>query len=269
MEVLKMLFFPYRKYPDNWLYQVVDSSNSPLSMESFSLLKLPPHTFYQGEFEEEEAVFVLLQGKVKMEVKGKILGEIAQREFIFKDKASAFYLPPGIHYHLEAEKDSELALVRAKAEKGGPPTFFPPTGVKVKITGKDTFEREVHTIVGEDFPAEKLIVGETFNKPGLWSSYPPHRHERNRPPEEYFLEEVYHYRVEPEGGFGIQVLYTENKELEEAYLVRNGDTFVIPRGYHPVVAAPGYRLYYFWSLAGETRTLNPYDDPNHSWTKNF
>jgi len=123
-----MLLFPYRKYPDNWLYQVVDSSNSPLSMESFSLLKLPPHTFYQGEFEEEEAVFVLLQGKVKMEVKGKILGEIAQREFILKDKASAFYLPPGIHYHLEAEKDSELALVRAKQKREALLLFSLPQG---------------------------------------------------------------------------------------------------------------------------------------------
>ncbi|HPZ40713.1 MAG TPA: 5-deoxy-glucuronate isomerase, partial [Candidatus Atribacteria bacterium] len=268
-EVSKMLFFPYQKYPDNWLYQVVDSSNSPLQMESFSLLKLSPHTSYQGELKGEEAVFVLLQGKVKMEVEGKTLGEIAQRKSIFEDKASAFYLPPGVYYQIEAEEDSELILVRAKAEKGGSPAFFPPEIVKVKTTGKGTFEREVHTIVGEDFPAEKLIVGETFNKPGLWSSYPPHRHEKNRPPEEYFLEEIYHYRVEPEKGFGIQVLYTEDKELEKAYLVENGDTFVIPRGYHPVVAAPGYRLYYFWSLAGEVRILNPYDDPHHSWTKNL
>jgi len=264
---MKMLFFPYQKYPDNWLYQIVDDSKSPLQMENFSLLKLSSRTFYQGEFKGEEAVFVLVQGKVEMKVEGRILGEITQRKSIFEDKASAFYLPPNVYYQIEAEEDSEFVLVRAKAEKGTSPTFFPPSGVKVKTTGKGAFEREVHTIVGEDFPAEKLIVGETFNKPGLWSSYPPHRHEKNRPPEEYFLEEVYHYRIEPEGGFGIQVLYTGDKELEEAYIVKNGDTFVIPRGYHPVVVAPGYRLYYFWSLAGETRKLNPYDDPNHSWTK--
>lgn len=262
-----MLFFPHQKYPSNWLYPVVDSSNSPLRMENFSLLRVSSHTPYQGKLEGEEAIFVLLQGKVKMRVEGKILGETAERKSIFKDRASAFYLPPGVSYRLEAEEKSELALVRALAERGAPPTFFPPSAVVVNTTGKGTFEREVHTIVGEDFLAEKLIVGETFNKPGLWSSYPPHRHEENRPPEEYFLEEIYHYRVEPEGGFGIQVLYTGDKKLEEAYLVKNGDTFVIPGGYHPVVAAPGYQLYYFWSLAGETRILNPYDDPRHRWMK--
>lgn len=260
-----MLFFPYQAYPDNWLYQVVSPANSPLRVENFSLLKVSPSVPYQGECKEEEAVFVLLQGKVKMEVEGKILGEVAERKSVFEDRASAFYLPPGVHYRLQAEKESELTLVRAKAEKGASPTFFSPSQVQVKTTGKGTFEREVHTIVGGDFPAEKLIVGETFNQPGFWSSYPPHRHEEDRPPEECFLEEIYHYRVEPVGGFGIQVLYTEDKELEEAYLVKNGDTFVIPRGYHPVVAAPGYQLYYFWSLAGETKKLNPYDDPAHLW----
>ena len=121
-----MLFFPYQKYPDNWLYQVVDSSNSPLQMESFSLLKLSPHTSYQGELKGEEAVFVLLQGKVKMEVEGKTLGEIAQRKSIFEDKASAFYLPPGVYYQIEAEEDSELILVRAKAEKEALPLFSLP-----------------------------------------------------------------------------------------------------------------------------------------------
>lgn len=151
-----------------------------------------------------------------MKVEGRILGEITPKESQFsRIRPQLFTFPPKVNYQIEAEEDSEFVLVRAKAEKGTSPTFSSFRG-ESEDYGKRCFEREVHTIVGEDFPAEKLIVGETFNKPGLWSSYPPHRHEKNRPPEEYFLEEVYHYRVEPEGGFGIQVLYTGDKELEEA-----------------------------------------------------
>ena len=35
----------------------------------------------------------------------------------------------------------------------------------------------------------------------------------------------------------------------------------------PVVAAPGYKLYYLWILAGKKRLLVPCDDPKHSWIK--
>ena len=48
-------------------------------------------------------------------------------------------------------------------------------------------------------------VGETLNPPGNWSSYPPHKHDQHNPPEEVALEEVYLFRVEPAGGFGVQM----------------------------------------------------------------
>ncbi len=73
-----MLFFPYQKYPDNWLYQVVDSSNSPLQMESFSLLKLSLN-FLSRRAQRRRGGICFFTG-VKMEVEGKTLGEIAQRK---------------------------------------------------------------------------------------------------------------------------------------------------------------------------------------------
>ena len=33
----------------------------------------------------------------------------------------------------------------------------------------------------------------------------------------------------------------------------------------PVVAAPGYTLYYLWVMAGQGRALAPYLDPWHAW----
>jgi len=53
-----------------------------------------------------------------------------------------------------------------------------------------------------------------------------------------------------------------------AYVIENNDTVVIPRGYHPVVAAPGYQLYYLWILAGKERRYGAWsDDPRHKWIR--
>ena len=49
-------------------------------------------------------------------------------------------------------------------------------------------------------------------------------------------------------------------------MVEEGDSMVLPRGYHPVVAAPGYSLYYLWVLAGEENSYGAWsDDPAHKW----
>lgn len=85
-----------------------------------------------------------------------------------------------------------------------------------------------------------LIVGETLNPPGLWSSYPPHRHEH---------EEIYLYRFDPPDGFGLQ-MRSETDDDERAVVVRDGRIERITSGWHPVVAAPGSDLYYLWALAG-------------------
>jgi 5-deoxy-glucuronate isomerase len=47
--------------------------------------------------------------------------------------------------------------------------------------------------------------------------------------------------------------------------LRHGAIVGIPRGYHPVCAAPGYRLYYLWALVGSGRQLAMYEDPAHRW----
>jgi 5-deoxy-glucuronate isomerase len=47
--------------------------------------------------------------------------------------------------------------------------------------------------------------------------------------------------------------------------VRDGDAVLLPYGYHPVAAPPGYRVYYLWALSGEVRRLTLYEDPDHRW----
>ena len=41
----------------------------------------------------------------------------------------------------------------------------------------------------------------------------------------------------------------------------------IRAGFHPVVAASGYSLYYLWVMAGDGRVMMPYMDPAHVWVQ--
>src|SRR5262249_32783607 len=147
------------------------------------------------------------------------------------------------------------------APTGAPPRAIEPDDVAVQTRGREQWRREVHDIVGRDAPAQRLLVGETFNEPGGWSSFPPHKHDGvDGEPE---LEEVYYYRFDRPEGFGFQALYTRDGPArhDDAVLVRHGSVVGIPCGYHPVCAAPGYRLYYLWALAGRGRTLVMHEDP--------
>ena len=86
------------------------------------------------------------------------------------------------------------------------------------------------------------------------------------------MEEVYFYVVKPKQGFGVQCLYQRPEvpnRLDEAFIVRDGDTVVLPRGYHPAVAAPGYQLCYVWVLYAEADVYGAWsDDPDHAWVRN-
>ena len=60
----------------------------------------------------------------------------------------------------------------------------------------------------------------------------------------------------------------DENPLDYSYAVQHGDTVLIPRGYHPVAACPGYTLNYTWVLAGEGRTYGAWaDDPKHAWIR--
>jgi len=142
-----------------------------------------------------------------------------------------------------------------------------PDQVKVRHVGRGNWRRTIYDIVDAAFPAQSMILGETFNPPGFWSSAPPHKHEVDDLPHESAHEEVYLFRLDPPRGFGMQRVYTDDRSLDVAYAVEDGDAVAIPRGYHPVVAGPGYRLYYLWVLAGHQRVLAPRDDPVHAWLK--
>ena len=148
----------------------------------------------------------------------------------------------------------------------GAPRMIGPSDQRITEVGSGNWSRLVRTILGPEHNASRLLIGETINPPGNWSSYPPHKHDVETPPEEVRLEEVYLFKLNPPGGFGVQVNYDDDGK-NEATLVRTDDVAVISSGYHPVVAAPGYALYYLWIMAGQGREMAPHFDTSHAWVQ--
>lgn len=216
-----------------------------------------------------ETALVILSGKVTIACDNEKWTDLGERKHVFDGKATAVYIPCQSEYQVIAQtNDVQIAVCKVKAEDKFKPFVVRPSEVVVNYRGKDTWQREVQDIIADNGNGRvhRMILGETYNQPGHWSSYPPHKHDGEFYPEEPNLEEVYHYQMNPGQGFGIQLHYTKDRNIDQAYIVRNGDSFAIDKGYHPVSAAGGYQIYYLWFMAGETgRTLKPFDDPEHQW----
>jgi 5-deoxy-glucuronate isomerase len=208
----------------------------------------------------EEAVVVIQQGRAILRVGTR--SWTVSRSNVFEERATGLYLPPGVTLEIEALEAFEAVMFSTPASAGGEPAVIGPAEVQVNQRGRASYSREVHNIFVDDPHVRRLMVGETFNPPGHWSSFPPHKHDgRDGEPT---LEEVYYYRVDPPQGFGQQMLYTADGECV-THAVRDGDTVLLPYGYHPVSSPPGYRLYYLWGMAGEQRRLALHEDPAHTW----
>jgi 5-deoxy-glucuronate isomerase len=208
----------------------------------------------------EETVLVLLEGRGWFDADGCRFQ--ASRADVFSEQATALYLPPGRPLSVRADAPLEAVLVSTPASRGGEPVRVEPAGIQPIARGRGLYTREVRNIFVTDPHVTRLMVGETINPPGNWSSFPPHKHDgRDGEP---VLEEIYYYRVDPPQGFGHQMMYTADGE-SVTHAVRDGDAVLLPYGYHPVSAPPGYRVYYLWALAGAERRLGLYEDPTHRW----
>jgi len=238
--------------------------NGELELLKFSLLRLEPGEEYREKLGKDELGIILLSGKLSIQVEGKefLLGP---RKDVFSDRPWGLYLPGDLEWKARAMKKTELGLAYAPGPEKGEVRLISPKELAVHERGKDHFQRRVMDIMVSQVEAKHLLIGETFNYPGQWSSYPPHRHDQHHPPDQYRLEEFYLYKLKPEQGFGIQRIYNDDRSLDQALVVENNDLVIFREGYHPVVAAAGYELYYLWVLAGPVRIMKVIDDPAHSW----
>jgi 5-deoxy-glucuronate isomerase len=215
---------------------------------------------------DREVCLVFVAGKGRVTAGGRDFGEQGERDTPFAGKPHSVYVPAGSDWSVTATTSCELAVCSAPGKAGSRPArAIGPNDVGQETRGKGTNTRYVTNILPEGAPADSLLVVEVITPGGHTSSYPPHRHDRNDLPRESQLEETYYHRVNPAQGFAFQRIYTDDRSLDEAVVVEDGDVTLVPRGYHPVAAVHGYDLYYLNVMAGPVRTWKFHNAPEHEW----
>jgi 5-deoxy-glucuronate isomerase len=222
----------------------------------------------QGSFasktEGGEIALVPLAGRCRVEAEGEEW-ELGGRASVFDGLPWALYLPRETAYRVEAEGD--VAICGALCDRRREPVLVRPEEVEIEVRGAGNATRQINHVVRPEFPAERLLVVEVFTPAGNWSSYPPHKHDEDRPPDEVVLEETYYYRAARPEAFALQRLYSPRHGLDVTVTVRDGDLMLVPFGYHTTCAAHGFDLYYLNALAGDRRSMAASDDPNLAWVR--
>jgi 5-deoxy-glucuronate isomerase len=217
----------------------------------------------------DEMLVLPLAGSCLVECEGRRF-ELQGRTSVFSRVSDFAYVPRDARVRISSEAGGEMALPSARARRRLPPAYGPAENVPVEVRGAGDATRQVNNFCSPDtFPADRLVAVELLTPAGNWSSYPPHKHDEEREGEA-ILEEIYYFRIAGPGGFGFHRTYTADGSIDATVTVRDGDVFLVPRGYHgPCVATPDHEMYYLNVLAGpgEKRTMAFCDDPDHHWVR--
>ena len=161
----------------------------------------------------------------------------------------ALYIPRDSEIKVQASDDHgcDLAEISAPVSNQYPLKFVAFSDVRKDpklhvAAGKPPAERDLNVLIGANVEAGRIMAGVTFSTPGNWTSWPPHEHSR-------MLEEAYLYIDMPAPAWGVQFVYTNPAEPELMQVVREGDCVLMPKGYHPNVAAPGGQINFLWMMA--------------------
>ena len=255
--------------PEQGYNNVFEPGERGMELTRFGILQLAAGTSYTANTGDFEAALVLLGGKCSVKGDGFDFAEVGERKNVFDGKPHTVYLPHRTAYTVTALTDLDIAVNESPATRDtARPTVITPEMTRTISIGRDNFTRAATIMLDEKFDSEHFYIGEGMIPSGNWSGYPPHKHDVDALPGEIAMEETYFYRFDPAGGFGIQKVYTPDGLIDETYTVKNNDTVAIARGYHPLCGAPGYQMYYLWTMAGKVnRGLISSLDPAHAWAK--
>ncbi|HEX8137007.1 MAG TPA: 5-deoxy-glucuronate isomerase [Pyrinomonadaceae bacterium] len=202
----------------------LDAGDAPLSFNS----------------REHETALICLKGSARVSTEGETQ-EMSQYD--------ALYVPRDAEIRIEAtgEDGCDLAEVSAPVERRYPLQFVAFKDVRRNpklhvIAGEPPSQRDLNVLIGSNVQAGRILAGVTFSRPGNWTSWPPHEHSR-------MLEEAYLYIDMPAPAWGVQFVYTNPERPEMVQVVREGDCVLMPKGYHPNVAAPGGQINFLWMMA--------------------
>lgn len=215
---------------------------------------------------DNELCLVLIVGIASVSTQQAEYPHIGKRMSPFeRTPPYAVYVPHHDQVNIVAETDLELAVCRAPGHGYLPSRLITPADVGVERRGKGRNQRLVHNILPDTQPADSLLVVEVYTDEGNTSSYPSHKHDQENAADETYLEETYYHRLNPEQGFCMQRVYTDDRSLDECMPVYNRDVVKVPKGYHPVATLAGYNSYYLNVMAGPVRLWKFTWERDHAW----
>jgi 5-deoxy-glucuronate isomerase len=230
------------------------------------IVTLPPGGTARLDTGPDEVIVLPLAGSATVRA-GDDEATLYGRAGVFDGVSDYAYIPIGTELGVASAGGGRFALATARARRRLPFRYVGADEVPVELRGAGACSRQVNNFATPDvLDADRLIACEVLTPSGNWSSYPPHKHDEDRPGEESELEEIYYFEVAHDGmayqrvyGPGIDVLAE----------VRTGDAVLVPHGWHgPSMAGPGYDLYYLNVMAGPgAREWLICDDPAHTWIR--
>jgi 5-deoxy-glucuronate isomerase len=202
-----------------------------------------PLTFATGE---RETGLICLKGSATVDVNGE-RHTIARYDALYAPREATVTV-------IANEEGADLAECSAKVTAKHPVQVVRFEEIRKDPTlhvdaGSVASKRDLNVLIGKNVSAGRIMAGVTFSQPGNWTSWPPHEHAA-------MLEEAYLYIDMPAPAFGIQLVYTDAHEPEVATIVREGDVVLMPKGYHPNVAAPNNQINFLWMMAAHREDID-------------
>lgn len=256
------------------VYQNVSSDDAGWSFLNFEARLMHKGEKWEGVTGDYEYAFILLSGNYSVTTDKGTWETINGRKSVFEGIAHTLYLPRHTSFSIIAQSDLlDIAAGWCLANVDFPARFKTPEEVAIEIRGGDNATRQINSLVEPGFACSKMVAVEVYTPSGNWSSFPAHKHDQRKTDAngnvtEANLEEFYFYKIDKKEGYALQQVYTSDRSLDELLRLKNNDLALIPRGYHPVVAAHGYNCYYLNFLAGSDQSLANTPDPDHEWIFN-
>lgn len=257
---------------DNQNQPIVDIDHELVPLTYFNIVKLRRGQVFDTAVPGYETCVVPATGQVTVDVEGAVYPDLGQRGVdVWDGEPEGVYAPVGAKLRLTCQSETaEVFIAGAKFDRVLEPFDIRAADLDVVQYGSDETKthRKIKHILGTKYHDRvgRLLVSELFTVgAGGWSGFPSHKHDTDRLPDETRHDETYNFRFRPNYGSGLQMLQRVDNEPGDAYHIMDGSTVLIDKGYHPCCALPGYEMYYFTILGGQSqRSLKQYFQPTHA-----
>lgn len=218
--------------------------------------------------DEYELCIIILSGYCDVEVEnGKYTWEnLGQEKSVFEQTPDSIYIPCKSAYKLTTLKSIlKVAIVSVNAVTSYEPFVIRGNKLSGEIRGKNEWKRTVYNMIMPCHSVDSMIVGQTIHTGGVWSGYPPHKHDTNDGDKESKNIEMYYVEIEPRDAFAVFIQY--GQDWEKSTIIKHGDCILVEKGYHAIVSAAGTKFYYIWALDSEKHKFICNSDEKYDWLK--